>query len=118
MKDDRLYLHHMLDRCHRITRFVEPGRELFMASEEMQDAVIRNVEVIGEAAKRVSSEARGRLASLDWKSICGMRDVLIHDYIGVDLEEVWNVASARIPELQAVLEQFLADETPGSPPVP
>jgi uncharacterized protein with HEPN domain len=47
-----------------------------------------------------------------------MRDVLIHDYIGVDLEEVWNVASARIPELQAVLEQFLADETPGSPPVP
>jgi uncharacterized protein with HEPN domain len=117
VKDDRLYLHHMLERCHRITRFVEPGRELFMASEEMQDAVIRNVEVIGEAAKRVSSEARGRLASLDWKSICGMRDVLIHDYIGVDLEEVWNVASARIPELQAVLEQFLAGESPDSPPV-
>ncbi|MGA9622832.1 MAG: DUF86 domain-containing protein [Bryobacteraceae bacterium] len=107
MKDDRLYLHHMLERCYRITRFVEPGRESFMASEEMQDAVIRNVEVIGEAAKRVSAEARARLASLDWKSICGMRDVLIHDYIGVDLEEVWNVASARIPELQAVLEQFL-----------
>ena len=117
MKDDRLYLHHMLERCHRITRFIGPGREAFMASEELQDAVIRNVEVIGEAAKRVSVEARGRLASLDWKSVCGMRDVLIHDYIGVDLEEVWNVASARIPELQAVLEQFLAGESPGSPPV-
>ena len=116
MKDDRLYLHHMLERCRRITRFIGPGRETFMASEELQDAVIRNVEVIGEAAKRVSAEARGRLASLDWKSICGMRDVLIHDYIGVDLEEVWNVASARIPELQAVLEQFLADEGSGSPP--
>jgi uncharacterized protein with HEPN domain len=72
--------------------------------------VIRNVEVIGEAAKRVSAEVRGRLASLDWKAICGMRDVLIHDYIGVDLDEVWNVASSRIPELQAVLEQFLAGE--------
>jgi uncharacterized protein with HEPN domain len=108
----------MLERRHRITRFIGPGRETFMASEELQDAVIRNVEVIGEAAKRVSAEARGRLASLDWKSICGMRDVLIHDYIGVDLEEVWNVASARIPELQAVLEQFLADEAPGSPLVP
>jgi uncharacterized protein with HEPN domain len=50
-----------------------------MASEQLQDAVIRNVEVIGEAAKRVSVDARDRLASLDWKAICGMRDVLIHD---------------------------------------
>jgi uncharacterized protein with HEPN domain len=107
----------MLERCRRITRFIGSGKETFMASEELQDAVIRNIEVIGEAAKRVSGEARGRLASLDWKSICGMRDVLIHDYIGVDLEEVWNVASARIPELQAILEQFLAGESPGSTPV-
>jgi uncharacterized protein with HEPN domain len=107
----------MLERCHRVTRFIGPGREAFMESEELQDAVIRNVEVIGEAAKRVSANARGRLASLDWKSICGMRDVLIHDYIGVDLDEVWNVASSRIPELQEVLEQFLAGDGPGSAPV-
>ncbi len=118
MKDDRLYLHHMLERCQRITRFIGPGRGAFMASEELQDAVIRNVEVIGEAAKRVSAGARGGLAQLDWKAICGMRDVLIHDYIGVDLDEVWNVASSRIPELQAVLEQFLAGENPSSAPVP
>ena len=59
-----------------------------MASEEMQDAVIRNIEVIGEAAKRVSAEARGHLNQLEWKAICGMCDVLIHDYIGVDLDEV------------------------------
>jgi len=83
LKDDRLYLHHMLERCHRIARFIAPGRDAFMASEELQDAVIRNVEVIGEAAKPVSSEVRGRLSLLDWKAICGMRDVLIHDYIGV-----------------------------------
>jgi uncharacterized protein with HEPN domain len=116
VKDDRLYLHHMLERCRRITRFIQPGRDAFMSSEELQDAVIRNVEVIGEAAKRVSPDARGRLASLDWKAICGMRDVLIHDYIGVDLDEVWNVASFPIPDLQAVLEQFLAVQDPASTP--
>ena len=86
MKDDRLYLHHMLERCHRITRFAGPGKVAFIESEALQDAVIRNVEVIGETAKRVSAETRVRLAELDWKTICGMRDVLIHDYIGVDLE--------------------------------
>jgi uncharacterized protein with HEPN domain len=65
VKDDRLYLHHMVERCQRIARFVGPGRGAFMASEELRDAVTRNVEVIGEAAKRVSAEARGRLSSLD-----------------------------------------------------
>jgi uncharacterized protein with HEPN domain len=58
VKDDRLYLHHMLERCHRITRFIAVGRDAFMATEQLQDAVIRNVEVIGEAAKHVSAEAR------------------------------------------------------------
>ena len=76
--------------------------------------MIRNIEVIGEAAKRVSVGARIHLGSLDWKAVCGMRDVLIHDYIGVDLDEVWNVAVSRIPELQTVLGQFLADEDAGS----
>jgi uncharacterized protein with HEPN domain len=116
VKDDRLYLLHMLERRQRITRFIAQGRETFMASEELQDAVIRNVEVIGEAAKRVSAETRGGLSSLDWKAICGMRDVLIHDYIGVDLDEVWSVASSRIPELQEVLERFLDLKSPSSAP--
>jgi uncharacterized protein with HEPN domain len=109
VKDDGLYLHHMLERCRRIARFISPGKERFMAADEIQDAVIRNIEVIGEAAKRVSPESRRQLAGLDWKRICGMRDVLIHDYIGVDLEEVWSVASTRIPELQLILERFITD---------
>ena len=79
-----------------------------MHSEAIQDTVIRNIEVIGEAAKRVSADTRNQLPDLEWKRIGGMRDVLIHDYIGVDLEEVWSVASVRIPELRLALERFLA----------
>ena len=76
LKDARLYLQHMLARYSRITHFIQPGKQAFVASEEMQDAVIRNSEVMGEAAKRISAESRARLSSLDWKAICGMRDVL------------------------------------------
>ncbi len=58
------------------------------------------------------------MASLDWKAICGMRDVLTHDSIGVDVDKVWNVAFSRIPELQTVLERFLAGDAPGSAQTP
>lgn len=75
MKDDRLYLHHILERCERIARFIVTGKSSFMESERLQDAVIRNIEVIGEAAKRVSAETRARLPQLDWRAICGMHGV-------------------------------------------
>lgn len=110
MKDDRLYLHHMLERSIRIGRFIESGKEAFLSSEQKQDAVIRNLEVIGEAAKHVSAEVRSLLSELDWRRISGMRDVLIHDYIGVDVEEVWQVAVDDVPQLREALSRFLAAE--------
>lgn len=107
MKDDRLYLHHMRERCERVLEFTGPGKSAFLESALVQDAVVRNIEVIGEAAKRVSDSTRRELPELDWKRICGMRDVLIHDYVGVDLEQVWNVAANRIPELHSVITRYL-----------
>ena len=99
----------MSERCARVQRFIEGGRDVFFESEETQDAVIRNIEVIGEAAKRVSSDVRARLPDLDWRAICGMRDVLIHGYIAVDLDEAWNVAANYPPVLSDALRRFFAD---------
>jgi uncharacterized protein with HEPN domain len=115
VKDDRLYLLHMLERCQRVAQFISGGREAF---EELQDAVIRNIEVIGEAAKRVSPASREQMPQLEWKRICGMRDVLIHDYIGVDLDQVWNVASNRIPELERILKHFCSMSIARTPAKP
>jgi len=109
LKDERLYLHHMLERCTRVATLVEPGKEAFAASVEPQDAIIRNIEVIGEGAKRVSPSLRAQLPELDWRGICGMRDVLIHDYVGVDLDEVWNVASKELPKVESALKLFFRD---------
>src|SRR5437879_13629017 len=84
VKDDRLYHHHMLERCERITRFIGPGRETFMAAEELQDAVIRMVEVTGEAAKRAAPEEQRRLTSLDRTAVRGVSAGATHAFIGVD----------------------------------
>jgi len=69
--------------------------------------VIRNLEVIGEAARRVSPVLRVTLPDLDWRRICGTRDVLSHGYIVVDIEEVWNVAAKHLPNVQAALRRYL-----------
>lgn len=107
MKDDFLYLLHILERCQRIERFIAPGRDAFLGSEQTQDAVIRNIEVIGEAAKHITPETKAKIPGLDWRAICGMRDVLIHDYIGVDLDQVWNTALVNIPELARAVKTYL-----------
>lgn len=111
MKDDRLHLLHMIERRRRIARFIAPGKNAFTAAEELQDAVIRNIEVIGEAAKRVSPASREHMPELECKKICRMRDVLIRDYIGAELDQVWNVASNQIPGPEAILKECLAGLT-------
>lgn len=83
--------------------------ETFSGDEKTADAVIRNIEVIGEAIRHIPDDLRQRYPDIPWRQIAGMRDKLIHDYMGVDLEYVWNVASVRINDLEADIRIILTD---------
>lgn len=122
MKDPRVYLAHILECIDRIQLFVQGGRQIFFKDRMVQDAVIRNLEIIGEAAKRVSEEYRKANPNIPWRSMAALRNILIHQYEGVDLEKLWQIVEKELPPLKSALSAFLPPlsqleaELAGEPP--
>ena len=109
-KDDRVYLEHIQDCFSKVVQYLaHVGYPEFLEDEEKQDAVIRKIEVAGEATKRLSAETRAKYALVPWRAISGMRDKLIHDYFDVDLETVWETATKDIPELLVSIEGIIKE---------
>jgi len=107
-KDDSVYLRHILDSISRIEEYTRDIRyEDFMDNHLIQDGVIRQIEIIGEATKRLSREIRGTHPEIPWKDIVGMRDKLIHDYFGADLDAVWDTVERDIPTLKNQLKDII-----------
>jgi uncharacterized protein with HEPN domain len=107
MTGDLVYLKHILDAIKKIESYILVGREIFMATSHWQDAVIRQLEIIGEATKRLSQNIRSQYHEVPWRRIAGLRDVLIHHYFGVDLDAVWEVTQQDIPVLKEHLQVIL-----------
>lgn len=101
MKDDKLYLTHILECIDTIEEYTADGKEAFFTTKIIQDAVIRNLEIIGEATKKISYDLRNQCSDIPWREMAGMRDVLIHEYFGVDLKIVWAVVEFELPKIKA-----------------
>lgn len=101
MKDrDRLFLGHVLGAIDSIASFTQEGQSVFMADRKTQSAVIRQLEIIGEAVKNLSTDLTAGEAAVPWRQIAGTRDRLIHAYFSVDLDSVWSMVEQDLPTLR------------------
>jgi uncharacterized protein with HEPN domain len=107
MRDDRLYLIHIKECIQRIEKYTFGGRDVFMSSSLIQDAVIRNLQIMAESSQRISDAMQNKHPEVEWLKIAGFRNLLVHDYLGVDLEKVWNIVEGDLPGLtRAVTAMF------------
>ncbi|MCP4105263.1 MAG: DUF86 domain-containing protein [Desulfobacteraceae bacterium] len=110
-RDDNVYLQHIYDAAVKIGQYIHGiDEDNFLQNSLVQDGVIRQLEIIGEAIKNLSSELRNRHPHISWRDFAGMRDKLIHQYFGVDLQIVWTTATDDIPEIKEKINKILEKE--------
>ena len=107
MNDDKVFLQNILECIVKIEKYTKNGKEDFISSDLIQDAVNRNLEIIGEATKKVSQATIEQHQEIPWRQMTGLRDVLIHDYMGIDLYIVWNVVQNELPQLRIKIMALL-----------
>jgi len=107
-REYRLYIDDILEAIEKIERYTQSmSFEDFKRTPVVVDAVLRNLEIIGEAAKHIPTDIKRAHKDIEWKKVAGVRDILIHEYFGVNLPIVWDIVINKIPELKESVKQIL-----------
>lgn len=109
MKDVKVFLQSIFESIAKIENYTFSGKDEFMKSTLIQDAVIRNLEIIGEATKNIPQDIKEQNSQIPWRQMAGLRDVLIHDYMGmgISLKIVWNVVQNELPQMKTMIKKIL-----------
>ena len=109
-KDLRVYIEDIVDSCAKIAQYIDvQSKEQFEENIELQDAVIRRLQIVGEAVKRLPQEYREKHAHIDWRKAAAMRDVLVHDYDDVDMDRVWVTITKILPPFKNQIEKLIVE---------
>src|SRR3989338_7850579 len=109
MKDDRLYLIHVLECIERIETYTHENIENFVKDIKTQDAVLRNLHTLTESAQHISKKLKSQYPHVEWREISGFRNVVVHDYLGVDIEQVLRIIEKDLPSLKEKIK-IIIDE--------
>jgi len=113
-RDCRVYLGDILEAIQRIREYVQGlSFDGFEGDSKTVDPVVRNLEVIGEAVKHLPDGLREEPPEIEWRKVAGLRDVLVHEYFGIDLEIVWDIVETKLDPLQQATERLLASRSSG-----
>lgn len=107
MSDDRLYLIHIRECCSKILAYAADGKDAFLSDVKGQDAALRNLQVLAESAKRVTDDLKQAHPEIPWRRVMSIRNVLVHDYLGVDLGRIWEIIDREIAELESKVQAIL-----------
>lgn len=110
MKYGAVYLRHILECIQRIEEYITVGKENFLLSHLIQDATLRNLQIMSESTQRLSESLKASQPQILWARVAGFRNVLVHDYLGINVEHVWTVIETDLPSLKQATISMLSSQ--------
>ena len=107
MKEDKVYLDHIVECLDWIEQFTVEGRTAFLKDRKTQSAVLRELQILSESTQHLSDRLKGAHLEVPWQGIAGFRNVLVYDYLGINLERVWSIIDQDLPVLRSAIESML-----------